>query len=552
MKRILALAHRSELIYQMAATGRDSGLSVGIEMGSHRAGKCDVVVSTIQTQVAWGKCRVCLGTGEVEDFDEPANCQRCDGRGQRRRMEAFDPDEFGLVIIDEAHHATAKTYRLVQEYFGRNKSLKFLMVTATPKRSDKVGLHNVCDSVAYEMELREAISEGWLVPIRQKFVTVDSLDLSKVGTKNDGDLKDGERERAFLGETTEEEEELLHSIAKPTIDTAEGKQVLLIAAGCEHAQKLCAACNAYDGVTAELVLGTTDKDERKRIVERFRSGETQILVGVDCFNEGFDAPDTYVVAIAKPTKAQGRYLQMIGRGTRPLSGLVDGVGSAEDRKHAIAQSEKPHCVILDFVGNSGRHKLVSVADVLAGDSCDPVDLDAALSEAKTTTEPVDMEELIEKNKQAREEREERARQREEERKRQSTRHRADKAEYTSQDVDIFSGRRFDPFTDYKPKPWQATKPQCKLLQSMGVDPETAMNYSKAQAGKVISELKRTQVGGKFRMPFGKHRGTRLENVPGGYLRWLMTSGAAHGELLKNIQVMQGQHEPEPELAGAPF
>ena len=487
MKRILALAHRSELIYQMAATGRNTGLSVGIEMGSHRAGKCDIVVSTVQTQVAWRKCHICTGTGEAEDFDETVSCSKCDGRGQRRRMEAFDPEDFGMVIIDEAHHATANTYRLVQEYYGQNRELKFLMVTATPKRSDKVGLHNVCDSVAYEMELRDAISEGWLVPIRQQFVTVDSLDLSKVGTSN-GDLKEGERERAFLGETSKEEEELLHAIAKPTIDAAGGRQVLLIASGCEHAQKLCAACNAYDGVTAELVLGTTDKDERKRIVERFRECETQILVGVDCFNEGFDAPDTYVVAIAKPTKSSSRYLQMIGRGTRPLAGLVDGLPSDSERKEAISQSEKPHCVILDFVGNSGRHKLVSVADVLAGDSCDPVDLDAALAEARTSEDPVDMEKLIEKAKQAREEREERARQRGEERRRQSTRHRAERADYTSQDVDIFSGRRFDPFSDYKPQPWQATKPQCKLLQAMGVDPETAKGYSKAQAGKVISEL----------------------------------------------------------------
>ena len=531
MKRMLAIAHREEIIYQIAATARDTGLSVGVEMGIHRAGKCDVVVSTVQTQIARRKCKARTGSG----------CDLCDGRGHRMRMESFNPHEFGLVIVDEAHHAIAKSYRLVLEYYRQNPELRVLLVTATPNRSDNAGLHNVCDSVAYEMDLRTAIDDGWLVPIRQQFVTVESLDLSQVGTSK-GDLNDGELERAFLGESDIEEEKLLHSIAKPSLERASGKPLLVFASGCDHAEKLCAAFNAYPGVNAEIVLRHTDKDERKRIVARYKDGDTQVLVGVGCFTEGFDAPNTAVVAIARPTKSPSLYLQMIGRATRPPAGLIDGLPSVESRRAAIAASEKPHCVVLDFVGNSGKHKLISVGDVLAGDSVEPVDLAAALKAARKSADPVDMDELIEKAKQAREKREEREREREEERRRQSTRHRADRAEYTTQDVDIFSGRRFDPYADWKPEPWQPSAAQLRLLETLGINPETSKGYSRRQASTVIDKLKGQQVGGDYRMPFGKHKGKRLSDVPGGYLRWLQESGTAKGEIARNIDIMQGKHE----------
>jgi superfamily II DNA or RNA helicase/uncharacterized protein (DUF3820 family) len=533
--RMLVLAHRSELIYQAAATARNAGLSVGIEMGGHRAGREDVVVSTVQTQIATSKCKACLGEG----------CELCEGRGRRFRMEKFDPFEFGLVIVDEAHHATAKSYRTVGEYFRRNPAIKFLMVTATPKRADGVGLHNVCDSVAYEMDLKAAIAEGWLCPIRQRFVTVDSLDLSNVGTKMGGDLADGDLERAFLSENTAEENERLHSIAKPSLDEAGGRPLLVFASGQEHAIKLTAAFNAYEGVSAELVIDKTDKDERKRIVDRYKSGATQVLVGVGVFTEGFDAPNTAVVAVARPTKSESLYLQMIGRGTRPVAGIVDGVDSAEDRKAAIAASAKPTCVILDFVGNSGRHKLISVVDVLAGSDVDPIDLEAALKAAKDVDAAVDMEELIDKAKQAREERE--RRKAEQARQRMMTNQRADRAEYSAQDVDLFRGGNFDPFTDYEPTPWGATPKQVNRLIAMGVSPEQATKYSKGQAGKVIDSLMKTQVGGDYRMPFGKHKGTPLKALPNGYLQWA-EKNLEHGEIQRNIQVMK---QPQP-MEMAPF
>lgn len=503
--RILVIAHREELIYQAVAHARTAGLSVGIEMGCERAHRQDVIVSSVQTQTAVSKCRQCFGEG----------CQLCHGKGKVRRMTRFDPRSFGLVIVDEGHHATAKSYRMVTHWYMQNPDCRVLLVTATPERADGVGLWNVADSCAYRMDLQAAIGEGWLCPIRQRFVTVDSLDLSQVGTKAGGDLADGELEKAFLGDDAQEEQRLLHSIAKPTVDQANGRPTLVFASGCEHAQKLTGAFNAYPGVTAEMVLGTTDKDERKRIVERYKRHETQVLVGVGCFTEGFDAPATEVVAVARPTKSASLYLQMIGRVTRPLPGVVDGPATAEERRAAISASQKPTCVVLDFVGNSGRHKLISVADVLAGASVDAADLAAAIVDAKRADAPVDMEALIAAAKQRREKREAEQRARY-----TASSHRAESARYVAEDVDLFGGRDFRFLEHYTPGPDGATEAQVRTLVRLGIHPKTAMGYSKRQASVVISEKTKGGHGADFIMPFGKHAGKKLRDLPSEYVDWM--------------------------------
>ena len=524
-RRILVLAHREELILQAKQHAENAGLEAGVEMGGYRAYREPVVISTVQTQVAFSKCRDCFGEG----------CDWCGHRGKKRRLQRFDPNQFSTLIIDEAHHATAESYRIVQEYYRQNPSLRVLLVTATPKRTDNVGLHNVCDSVAYEMDMRDAISDGWLVPIRQQFITVDGLDLSRVKSRN-GDLADGERERAFLGDTDEVEERMLHAIAYPTIEAAAGRRTLVFAAGQEHAEKLTAAFNSYDGVEAEFVIDKTDRHERRQIIQRFRDGLTQVLVNCMVFTEGFDVPDAAVCANARPTKSTSLYQQMIGRVTRPMKGVVDftrtpeGPELAAERRAAIAASAKPSCLVLDFTGDSGEHKLVSVADILAGEDVDPVDLEAALEAAQESSEPVDVEELIEKAKEAREAAE--ARREEERKKRLQTQHYATGGDIHATDVDIFGGPSFDPFSDYTPAPNGASQKQVAFLMKLGVKAETATGYSRRQAGKVIDELtKRT--GGEFIVTFGKYSGKPLRHIPRGYLRW-MAQNLNREDVQKNI------------------
>jgi superfamily II DNA or RNA helicase len=466
--RILLIAHRKELIYQAVAHAKRAGLTSGIEMAGRYAKNEDVVIASVQSLNGSHKCGACFGEG----------CDGCNN-GKTKRFTRFHPRDFGLVTIDEGHHAVAKSYRNVLTWFGQNPGQKTLLVTATPKRADKKGLNNICDSVAATVTLREGIERGWLVPIRQKFVTVDGLDISKVGDSK-GDLAAGQLERAFLG-TDEVEERQLHAIVKPTLMEAQGRKTLVFASGKEHAEKLCACFNA-NGVDAECVTDDTDDNARQQTVKRYTDGNLQVLVNCMVFTEGFDAPATSVVANCRPTKSESLYLQIIGRATRTLAGVVDGPQTPELRKAAIAASAKPYCTILDFVGNSGEHKLISVADVLAGDRVEPIDLKEAVRIATETGEAVDIEALAEKVKQARQEQAERKEQ--ERLRRLMTNTKADHADYTAVDVDLFAGQKFEASVKNGAA---ISPPQQRFLYKLGIPKNKSKHLSKKQASGIISK-----------------------------------------------------------------
>jgi len=295
---------------------------------------------------------------------------------------------------------------------------------------------------------------------------------------------------------------------------------------------LLAAFNAYDGSRVEMILGSTDPFERQRIVARLKSGVTQGLVNVGVATEGFDCPAVAVVAIARPTKSTPLYLQMIGRGTRPLPGVVDGPATPEARKSAIELSRKTCCTVLDFVGNSGKHKLISVVDVLAGANVDERDIETAIRLAKKADVAQDMDELLEKAKTAREARERAA----EENRRLSTHRKADAVSMRAIDVDLFGGKPFDAFRDYTPShPNAASEKQVNYLVTLGVKPETAMNTTVRQAAAMITSIKDRQTGGGFRMPFGKHKGKPINQIPSGYLSWIIGGGISSPEIIGHVQ-----------------
>jgi type I site-specific restriction endonuclease len=344
-------------------------------------------------------------------------------------------------------------------------------------------------------------------------------------------LADGELERAFIGEDDVEQEKLLHAIVKPVLDIANGQQFIVFATGVKHAELLQAAFNAYHGFKVETILGHTDPFERIEIVKRLKEGSTQGLVNCGVATEGFDCPAVAVVAIARPTKSTGLYMQMIGRGTRPLPGVVDGPEAAEERREAIANSAKPICTVLDFVGNSGNHKLVSVADVLAGEDVDARDLEEAIRLAKTSQTLEDMNDLVEKAKNAREAKE----RDDEERRRLSTHRKADAVSMRAVDVDLFGGNRFDAFRDYQPdNPHAATQKQVAFLIKLGVSPEKATSVSKRQAGAIIDSMQK-QRGADYIITFGKYTGKKLSEIPKPYLKWMLDNFTGRPDVLQNIR-----------------
>jgi hypothetical protein len=112
---------------------------------------------------------------------------------------------------------------------------------------------------------------------------------------------------------------------------------------------------------------------RKKVVDRFRAAEIRVLVNCELFTEGFDAPTCSLIVMARPTQSKALYLQQLGRGTRPLPGVVDGpeLDTPAKRRAAIAASSKPDMLVLDLVGNTGKHDMVHAADLLGGDDVDP-------------------------------------------------------------------------------------------------------------------------------------------------------------------------------------
>lgn len=385
-KRILLLAHRDELIRQAAdKIGRMTGETCEIEkaeLESDENGwtrKARIVVASVQT----------------------LNSQR----NSRFRMEKFDPFEFGLLLVDEAHHAPASTYRRVFDYFAKNPDLRHVGVTATPDRTDEEALGQIYESVAFEYQIVDAINDGWLVPIEQQFVQVEGLDLSQAKT-NKGDFSDASLSRIF------KEESILHRVVDPTFELAGDQQAIVFASSVEHAERMAEIFNRHRRNSAACIHGKTDAEVRKQLLERFAQGEIQFLTNMGIFTEGFDCPAVSVIAMARPTKSRALYCQCVGRGTRPLPGVVDGLETSDLRRRSISMSSKPSVLVLDFVGNSGRHKLISTADILGGNESDVV-IDRAANNAKKKSargERVDMQREIEEARHQLEEETRRARQ----------------------------------------------------------------------------------------------------------------------------------------------
>jgi len=444
----MILAHREELISQAREKVEAITLaSVDVEMGPRQIpemfGELDlpmVVVSSVQTQI----------TG---------------------RMNKFDPAKFDTLVIDEAHHATSKSYRACIEHYLANPDCRLLGVTATPDRADETALGIVFDSVAYEYSVDQAIADGWLVPVKQKLVKVGSLDYSQVSTTA-GDFNQGE-----LGEVLEEEKNL-HGIASPTIEICGKRRAIIFATTVRQAERLAEIINRTATDKAAWICGKTPKEERKTVLQDFRDGKLQYVVNVGVLTEGFDDAGVEVVVMARPTKSRALYAQMAGRATRPAAEIAAKLGDATDaeRRHMIAASTKPSCLIVDFVGNSGRHKLVTAVDILGGKELDP-DEEEAQQIVRRKCEEADAEGLDTREELAKARDEIRRRKLEDAKRRSFIRI---KAKYTVQSV--------DPFNVYDLEPMPAAE-RCALdrrtasfkqrqlcREVIGVNPDT-LRYS---------------------------------------------------------------------------
>ena len=326
-KRVLILSHRDELVSQPIERAPRFGMRFARDQGKESGvGRMERVVSTTIQSMS-------------------------------RRMTRYKPDEFGLVICDEAHHVCSEIFQKVLEYFS---TAYVLGVTATPIRLDGVALGEVFEAVAFEYAIDAGVADGWLVPVKPRRVLIDGLDLNKLRVKA-GDLEPG-----ALGELMSE---YAHPVAQHLVKLTAGRPTIAFCCTVAHAHAQAAALRRYTEDRVEVIDGETPKEVRRGIMADFKSGALRWLVNCEIATEGVDAPMTSCVALIRPTKSQGLMVQMIGRGSRPQPGVVDQPhlrGDPEGRRAAIAASDKPDLLVLDFSGVCEKHSLANPADVLAG------------------------------------------------------------------------------------------------------------------------------------------------------------------------------------------
>lgn len=254
-----------------------------------------------------------------------------------------------LIVIDEAHHAVAKTYEEVMNAYPNAKKLG---VTATPCRLTKRGFTDLFEVLLCSHSIPKFIKEGYLSDFDYISLNPNSEDQKKI---------DGLEKRAADGDyNIAEMQEVLD--CKPSIERlyqtikefAAGKKGIVYAINIEHAEHI-AEYYREQGLAAVSISSKTPKEERRRMIELFKEGSAgdkpycaslslittvgqdetpkgiQILVNVDLFGEGFDCPDVEFIQLARPTLSLAKYLQMVGRGLRVAKGkecctLLDNVG----------------------------------------------------------------------------------------------------------------------------------------------------------------------------------------------------------------------------------
>ena len=234
-------------------------------------------------------------------------------------------EEPGMIVIDEAHHALAKTYKEMWERFPK---AKFLGLTATPCRLNGKGFTDLFDILVQSWSVPEFISKGRLatydfVSIKSDGVTQRLIDsLQKRGA--DGDYQN--KEMDMLLNKKPSIERLYQSLE----EFGKDRKGIVYAINISHAQKITRLYQEH-GVKAIAIDSKTPATERQQDIEAFRKGDIQVLVNVDIFSEGFDCPDVEFVQLARPTLSLAKYLQMVGRGLRVAKGkkncvMIDNVG----------------------------------------------------------------------------------------------------------------------------------------------------------------------------------------------------------------------------------
>lgn len=288
--QMMVLAHTEELVEQNRKKMQDVNptLKVGKEMaGEYADPNSDIVSASVATV----------------------------GRMGSKRLAAFS--QIDKLVVDEAHHSTADAYGRVFEATGvlSPQSDKLLLgVTATSQRPDGKALSDIYERISYVYSMRQAIKDGWLVPVRGYRVSTDTslCDVSK----SNGDFVKSELSRTV--NTPVRNQQIVASWLK----LGENRQTVTFTVDIDHAEKLAEEFRK-EGIAAEAIWGDDPKREEK--LEAHRAGKIRVLCNCNVLVEGYDDPSISCIILARPTASGVLYVQMVGRGTRlsPATGKQD-------------------------------------------------------------------------------------------------------------------------------------------------------------------------------------------------------------------------------------
>lgn len=333
--RTLILENRDKLVRQTAKRIADeTGLVAEVEMADdHASPFAPIVVASVQTL-----CR-------------------------DARLLGFTEGHFSIVVADESHHALSKSWQKVLNYFHYgavslqegwsppqdgeyNPMCHVLGVTATPELGARQSLAEFYQKQSFDYQYIMAVNDGWLVPPVMKNIPlkIDMKNLRTGRTPNGSDFNTSDLSERLIP--------VLEALAQQIKAEASDRKGIVFVPSIECARLLSEAITRQ-GLNGIFVSGEClDVDEKTE--DFVRSGPGTFLCNACLYVEGADFPDVNCVVPARATKSVGFYKQQIGRGTRVLPGVVDGLPTPELRRAAIAASKKPDLLILDPLWISDR------------------------------------------------------------------------------------------------------------------------------------------------------------------------------------------------------
>jgi len=312
--KMLFIAHREELIKQARdkIVEYNPHLKVGIEKAESRADlDCDVIIA----------------------------CNATIGRSGSERMKKFW-EHISTIVIDECHHSIADSYMNILTEAGvleKTNQRLLLGLTATPKRhnrqtedGDLVSLKKVFDKIVFSYPIRKGIKDGWLSHLRgfRVSTTTNLDDVKKVA----GDFKQDELAITVNTQTRNA------GIVKAWKEHAENRPTLCFTVDVQHAKDVADEF-LRAGVLAQPIWG--DDKLRPDKLRMYATGAATVLCNCALLTEGFDAPHTKCIIMARPTQSSTLYTQMVGRGTRIAPDKLD-------------------CIVLDMVDNYKKCSLVTL------------------------------------------------------------------------------------------------------------------------------------------------------------------------------------------------